>query len=419
MDPALLADRLRGIVRVPPRPSTALPHTSSEPRLESNLEQVLGGQWISSDRGRCFVVENRIGAHEAYGCGTVGAFASKLEACVGGAALLSTAVPRLPFVFFDLETTGLSGGAGSTAFLVGCGWFDADGVFTTRQYLLARTVDERPLLEAVAHDLRKAGALVSFNGKSFDAPVLETRYAFHRLRWDEVGSRPHFDALHPARRFWAAPSAAESSCSLVTLEQHVLDVRRVGDVGGADIPWRYFQFIRTGDARPLRAVLEHNRLDLLSLAGLTARMLHLVAAGPSEARDGREMVALGRAYAAAGRDACARAALEAAIVAPAQDPGTSLEARRLLAMAERRARRFDEAARHWRAILNTPGCSARVTREASRALAVHHEHRARDLGQARAFAVRSLEMSEGAAWTEAARYRLARLDRKMSAPLLE
>ena len=94
--------------------------------------------------------------------------------CAGGSSA------RPPFVFFDLETTGLSGGAGTLAFLVGCGWFDRDGSFVTRQFLLARHADERVLLEAVAAELARAGALVSFNGKSFDAPLLEGRYLFHR-----------------------------------------------------------------------------------------------------------------------------------------------------------------------------------------------------------------------------------------------
>src|SRR5262249_21897386 len=147
-----------------------------------------------------------------------------------------------PFVFFDLETTGLSGGAGTQAFLVGVGWFEDDGSFTTRQHLLLRHADEPAMLNAVARDLDRAGALVSFNGKSFDAPVLETRYLFHRLEWI-AASRPHVDVLHPARRFWK-----EDECSLGVLEQQVLGAWREHDVSGFEIPSRYFQFLRTGDS---------------------------------------------------------------------------------------------------------------------------------------------------------------------------
>src|SRR5213596_3058859 len=92
------------------------------------------------------------------------------------ATLFATGEPRPPFIFFDLETTGLSGGAGTQAFLVGCGRFEDDGAFTTRQFLQTRGADERTLLATVRAELARAGAIVSFNGKSFDAPLLETRY---------------------------------------------------------------------------------------------------------------------------------------------------------------------------------------------------------------------------------------------------
>src|SRR6185295_12040391 len=203
--------------------------------------------------------------------------------------------------------------------------FDADASFATRQFLLARYTDERPMLALVAEELERAGALVSFNGKSYDAPVLETRYLFHRLT-TSVRTLPHVDVLHPARRFWkvqtgtavrygssAAAAAAQpfraassDTCSLVALEKQLLGVRRVGDVPGFEIPRRYFQFVRTGDARPLAAVLEHNRLDLLTLAALTARLLDLARSGAEAVRDAREALALGHVYARAGLDAKAR-----------------------------------------------------------------------------------------------------------------
>src|SRR6266545_7497786 len=137
-----------------------------------------------------------------HGRDAIGDVAVRLQAGSEDAALFAGGAPaRPPFVFFDLETTGLSGGAGTYAFLVGCGRFGTDGAFVTRQFVMTRYADERPLLEAVAGELAGAGALVSFNGKSFDAPVFETRYLFHRLKWI-AAELPHIDALHPARRFW-------------------------------------------------------------------------------------------------------------------------------------------------------------------------------------------------------------------------
>ena len=325
--------------------------------------------------------------------------------------------------FFDLETTGLSGGAGTYAFLVGCAAFDEDGAFVTRQFMLVRLADERALLTSLADELSRAGALVSFNGKSFDAPLVETRYLYHRLAWTGA-ALPHLDMLHVARRFWKRgdevaggaplPAAGESGCSLGALERQLLGHRRHGDVSGFEIPQRYFQFVRTGDARPLAPVFEHNRLDLLSLAALTARAAQLARTGPS--RRTRSTRGAG-----ARLDLCARG------------PGASRAPRlraadRVVRAAYRRSRSnrcacwrcccgapgsTDEAARYWRRILEVRGCPRHIAREASDALAIHHEHRVRDLVSARTFALRSLERTGRPARDEAVRHRLDRIDRKL------
>ena len=177
----------------------------------------------------------------------IGALADRLQDASGEALFFSRGAPaRAPFVFFDLETTGLNGGAGTHAFLIGCGWFD-DGRFVTRQYVMTRHADERAMLETVARECAHAGALISFNGKSFDAPMLETRYLFHRLGWFG-GDKPHVDLLHPARQFWK-----REDCSLQALERQLVGYRRKGDVAGADVPARYFRVRplgRSGAALP-------------------------------------------------------------------------------------------------------------------------------------------------------------------------
>lgn len=286
------------------------------------------------------------------------------------------------------------------------------------------------MLSAVADELACAGALVSFNGKSFDAPVLETRYLFHRLS-SSFRELPHVDVLHPARRFWKARTAgarasgalgartfqaSEDTCSLIALEKQLLGVRRCGDVPGFEIPGRYFQFVRSGDPRPLAAVLEHNRLDLLTLAALTARLFHVTLHGPDAARDAREALALGHVYMRAdlvsrASDAYARAVemTERGIVSQV----VRIESLRALALTQRRARQYAAAAACWRRLLATPGCPPLVAREATEALAVHHEHRDRDLEAAKAFALQSLEVDAQPAWTRAVQHRLARLDRKL------
>ena len=432
-----LSDRIRGIVTpasarsnsselrrgkpgpavpAPPAPP-GYPAHPAYPAPPAQLDlSTLGGEW----RDGCFVVDRRWAPSTRYGKEAVGTFAQCLDEASGEARLFSSDPPAgAPFMFFDLETTGLSGGAGTQAFLVGCGWFDADSGFVTRQFILTRYADERPLLETVSNELARAGALVTFNGKSFDAPLLETRFLFHRLAWT-AGGLPHVDVLHPARQFWKRRGQVpEAPCSLVALEREVLGIRRTGDVPGFEVPGRYFHFVRTGDAGPLAAVLEHNRRDLLSLAALTARLFHVARAGAEAARDAREAMALGRVYARAGFDDRACAAYTHALERCRSPHGAfdpiRIEVLRLLALARRRARLYEEAAACWRELLNVRGCPPVIAREATEALAIHHEHRLRDLPAARLFALRSLESVDGmrSGWTAAVQHRLTRIERKM------
>ena len=404
-----LSDRLRGIIKAPSGADVVPRAAPAFIRSEGDLETLLDGRWY----GHCFIVERRLAPGARYGRTTIGDLAARLQESAHEAPLVcANAEARPPFLFFDLETTGLSGGAGTQAFLVGCGWFEDDGGFTTRQYLLARYSDERAMLAAVADEFGRAGALVSFNGKSFDAPVLETRYLFHRLEWTP-SRQPHIDVLHPARRFWK-----EDDCSLVVLEQQILGAWRKDDVAGFEIPARYFQFVRYGDPKPLAGVLEHNRLDLVSLAGLASRLLEIVRGGPDYAENAREALALGHVYARARAEERAIGAYERAVTLSATSrsrraPLVMADALRALAVAYRRARRFDEAARCWSALIES-GCSSGVEREAVEALAIHHEHRKRDLESARLFALKNL--AGGIArerWRDTARRRLARIERKL------
>jgi len=406
------SDRLREIVK-PNRADVVERAAPAVRASEGDLETLLDGRWY----GHCFVVERRMSPSEKYGRQTIGDLAERISASAVEAPLVcGSDDARSPFVFFDLETTGLSGGAGTQAFLIGCAWFEEDGSLTTRQYLLARYSDERAMLAAVADDLGRAGALVSFNGKSFDAPVLETRYLFHRIDWTP-SELPHIDVLHPARRFWK-----EDDCSLGVLEQQVLGAWRDGDVSGYEVPARYFQFVRSGDARPLVDVLEHNRRDLVSLAGLTARLLEIVSGGPDYADNAREALALGHVYARAHADARAIEAFERAVTLAATSRSRrasflTTDALHALAVAYRRARRFDDAARCWTALIES-GCGSGIEREAIEALAIHHEHRRRDLESAKLFAERNLDASSRQhrdGLKSAARHRLDRIERKLSA----
>ena len=167
-------------------------------------------------------------------------------------------------LFLDTETTGLSGGTGTVAFLVGLAWREADGL-TLAQYFLRDFDEENALLWAVGECVREAGVIVSYNGRCFDWPLLQTRLVMRRAEWP---APPHFDLLTMARRIFK-PRLPD--CALQTIEQAVLDLHRADDLPGSLIPSRYFAWLRDGDPHVLDPVFTHNRQDVLSMALLLAR----------------------------------------------------------------------------------------------------------------------------------------------------
>jgi uncharacterized protein YprB with RNaseH-like and TPR domain len=319
-------------------------------------------------------------------------------------------------VFFDTETTGLSGGAGTLAFLTGCGWFEPEG-FRVRQWLLLSQAGEPAMLAALGRVVGGTTLLVSYNGRSFDVPLMNMRWAFHRQQnpFDDV---PHFDMLPTARRLWrqreGAFDDADSSCSLSTLERDVLGFHRDGDVPGFEIPSRYFHFLRTGDASALTGVLDHHRHDIVSLAVLMSHALRIAEHGPDMCRDDYELVALGRLYERASQ---ADRALEAfGRASESADRYVRAQAFSRLGVMHRRDGKHDDAARAWKGVLEE--ASGRrslfpLERAATEALAIHHEHRAQDLDEAKRYAETMKAQSSGRAASDAA-HRLARLERKLS-----
>jgi uncharacterized protein YprB with RNaseH-like and TPR domain len=166
--------------------------------------------------------------------------------------------------FLDTETTGLSGGTGTVAFLVGVGRVEGDA-FVVRQYGLRDYPEEPALLKALAADLDDL-PLVTFNGKAFDWPLLLTRFSLHRLK---VRERGHLDLLPQARRLWAG---SLPSHSLATLERHVLGVEREHDLPGSEIPAAWFHYVRTGAAGLVARAFRHNETDVVSMLALLARV---------------------------------------------------------------------------------------------------------------------------------------------------
>lgn len=170
-------------------------------------------------------------------------------------------------IFFDLETTGLAGGAGTFAFLVGLGHLEADHI-VVRQYLLPDFNHEWLLLKYVQQAFQAFRYTGTFNGKSFDIPLLKNRFLMNRMI-PVLEDMRHIDILHIARRIWRDRLPA---CDLQTLEREILGKKREGDIDGNLIPYIYFEFIRRRDALILRDVLEHNYLDIVRMILLTLKL---------------------------------------------------------------------------------------------------------------------------------------------------
>ena len=165
-------------------------------------------------------------------------------------------------LYIDTETTGLSGGAGTVAFLVGIARFGAEGL-VVEQLLVRQLGEEAPMLELLRERMEEADVLVSFNGKAFDLPLLRTRFVLSRI--EPPTPKPHLDLLHVARRLHK-PRGID--CRLVSLEDRILGFVRHDDCPSGEVSGRYLHFLRTGDARSLLGVIEHNAWDVVTMAAL-------------------------------------------------------------------------------------------------------------------------------------------------------
>lgn len=368
------------------------------------VENVLGGAIVETDGGEILVVRREYPLDHRHGRhGLASAMAPPAHLL----RLLARSDGDLPdarrLLFLDTETTGLAGGTGTYAFLVGVGHVDDDR-FVVSQYLM-RDLDEEPaLLAALGPLIQRASAIVSFNGSGFDVPLLETRFVLARRPWPVLLT--HLDLLHPARRVWGR---ALDDCRLQTLERAVLGVERADDVPGAFIPSIYFAFLRSRQAAPLARVLAHNRDDVLSLAGLLA---WLVEAHASATLRPHELAGLGALW--DGVDVDRSVALYRAALAAGLRGQLAQRVRLRLAWWEKRRARWTDACALWETATAADIFDHRPWEE----LAKFHEHRGRDAESARAIVMRALERAAAAAAPAtviaAFRYRLARLEMRLA-----
>jgi uncharacterized protein len=175
-------------------------------------------------------------------------------------------------IFIDTETTGLSGGTGTIPFLIGFGFFDCDG-FTIKQLFLENPINEMAQLIEFSRDLQKFRTTVTFNGKSFDLPLIKTRFLLNRLE-NPMESFSHIDLLHISRKIW---KKRLTDRSLKELESRIIDFsRNQEDVPGWLIPQIYFDFLRTGDGSQIKNVVYHNEIDIMSMAVLYQKIESLL-----------------------------------------------------------------------------------------------------------------------------------------------
>lgn len=235
-----------------------------------HLSSLLPGRVTQTEFGEYFLVEYRYPLAHLHGKIHLGAIEHTDLAALTG-VLKSPDLPspeRLGnFVFVDTETTGLAGGTGTYAFLVGIGYFQ-DAQFVLRQYLMEDYHQELAMLQALSADLAQFSHLVTFNGKSFDWPLLMSRFIFHRMR--DICEPVQVDLLHPARRYY---KRRLTSCSLGSLEGEVLGFYRENDISGAEVPSLFFRYLEERDGQVLLPVLQHNHWDILSLVSLITHLL--------------------------------------------------------------------------------------------------------------------------------------------------
>jgi len=324
------------------------------------------------------------------------------------------------WLFLDTETTGLAGGSGTYAFLVGVGWWEGGGL-EIEQFFMREYSEERALLFALRERIAEHPVLVTFNGKSFDWPLLETRYRMSR-KISVPTPDAHLDFLHPARNLWRLRLG---SVRLSELERHVLGWDRGADLLSGMIPQIYFDFLRGGPPERLVPVLNHNQMDLRGLAALSSRILSLLSDAEHLGQDGLELFGVSRICEKRGEHTRARNLYQRSIASflPTE---TDRVARRLLARLAKRQGDFDLACELWKHALG----NSRHGYDAYEQLAMYYEHKARDPEQARQIVQQALdELSHaiqvgdivpGPYCEIKARFdrRMERLNRKNGKPLL-
>jgi uncharacterized protein YprB with RNaseH-like and TPR domain len=350
------------------------------------IEKLVAGEIISTPEGETFRAEEYFPPHSRYGEVTL---TEILDIPTYPAHLLlrDDRLRELDFrkaLFLDTETTGLSGGTGTFAFMVGLGFFQGDG-FLVHQFFMRDYSEERASLSLLQEILESFQFLVTFNGRHYDIPLLETRFILSR-KSSKIREMPNFDLLYPSRKIW---KGAYENCRLVTLESRLLGMEREDDIPSEWIPSLYFDYIQTGDARKIHRVFYHNRMDILTMVVLAGR-IHLTYHNPQAARPGKgvEHFSLGRLFWDHGEHEKAIPCFEIAL--KRCDDELAWEVMKWLSIAFKKTGDSEKARSLWEEMMGWP-----YKRDAHPyiELAKYHEHRLKEFEKAIGYVDQALAMT--------------------------
>ncbi len=369
-------------------------------RIEPGGPDTLPGLCIDTPHGPLHRVETFLEPRHAHGATAITPALRVDPAIVAKLALDPTlaAIDPRRMLLLDTETTGLMGGTGTVPFLIGIAWFE-DESLRVEQLVLRRLGEEGPMLRHFCERLAAASCIVTFNGKSFDWPLLRTRCVLSRVKMPEPP--PHLDLLHCARRVYRA--RITESLRLVALERTVLGMFREDDVDGSEVPALYLRFLRGAHGRILLKVIEHNRLDLVAMAALLGRIERGFREIEQDA-DPRDHLAYARVAHRSLDVERAREFARAALEGGADDV-TLAEAALLLAKIARRAGDRENEAQPLLVALERIA-DQEIAARVHLALAMYFEHRGRDLSRALEHAHHTCEPAERK------ERRIARLNRR-------
>ena len=363
-----LADRLRSLGVKVGTSDLPVPRTDDQYLIGS----VLTGTLISNPLGETFVHEERFNADYRHGHSPIKLSASLRVLSEWAADPRLGELPIESFAFLDTETSGLAGGTGTYAFLVGAARF-VDGELLLQQFFMRDPAEEAALLEGLAQFLAPAQALVTFNGKAFDAPLLATRYRMHSIPIP-FKDYAHLDLLPLARRLWR--DRLESR-ALKFLEENILQApRTLEEVPGYEIPYIYFDYLRSRDARPLKGVFYHNAMDVVAMAALLSHTATMLADPFQEAIEhGLDVIALAKLYEDLGEWDTAARLFERGLEMNLRE-GDFWKALNRLSVLQKKRGDFEEAIALWEKAAIEGHVYAHVE------LAKYFEHRQRDVASA-------------------------------------